>query len=770
MANTKFGIGQSLTPVENTNLVQGKGIYTEDFNCPNALHLFVFRANIAHGIIKKCDVSMAEQADGVRLIITPELLKSHKIKDIPCETPVRNIDDSQHIMIHHPILAKNFIKHTGEAIVGIIADSLNQARDAAELIVLEVDELPALATIYQAIAKDAPSIWQECPDNINFTWGRGNGASTDAAINSADKVLEFAIVNNRVSANPMENRNCLAFFDEDNKLTLHVPSQGVHRLHRSIAELMHLNIQEFRVITGDVGGGFGMKIFVYGEYILALLASKLLNKPIRWVATRGESHLSDAHGRDHLTKIKVALDKNKQIIAMRADTYANMGAYLSTFAPYIPTDCGSLMLGLLYDIPNIYAQVQGVFTNSVPVDAYRGAGRPEACYATDRAMELTARAIGEDPIKFRLRHLIKGDKIPMTNPMRNYYDSGNFPETYQKGLDLADIANFETRKQASLKNNKYRGIGVCYYSESCGAGGGESAKIVPQQDGSVHLMIGSQNNGQGHNTTFTQIISTLLQIPNDKILIIQGDTNSVATGNGTGGSRMSSEAGSATKKASEDLITNAKKFMGNELNINDIDINYQDGIFTAPATNISWDLGELTQKAMDKNITIQGEGQFKGISKTFPNGIHICEVEVDKDTGEIAVISYIIHDDFGNVINPITLEAQVHGGVAQGLGQALMEQIIYDENGQLLTASFMDYAIPRADQMPQMTFHYTTKYPTKNNILGVKGAGEAGAIAAPSAIVNAVENAIFADKKFDNLPVLQMPLTSESVWRAMKFG
>ncbi len=763
-----FGSGQALSPVENDPLVRGAGQYSEDIKKDGQLFMYILRSPIASGRITSLDISGAKQAPGVHYIMTYHDLQAQNIGDIPCIINIKNIDESPHHIINHPILAKGVVRHVGEPIVAIIADSYYLAQSASELIFLEFDESPAVVDMRQAIARGAPQIWPECPKNINFHWSRGDRDGTAQAFANADKQFSFEIINNRLAANPMENRNCLCFYDENNCLTLHVPSQGVHIMQRLIGPLLGLSAKEFRVITQQVGGGFGMKIFPYPEYVLALMACRALKKPVRWVANRTDAHLSDAHARDHITQVAVALDKNNNITAMRADTLANMGAYLSVFGPYIPTDCGSLMLGLLYNIPHLYAEVKGIFTNTNVVDAYRGAGRPEAAYATDRAMELTARAIGEDAIAFKKRHLITPGQLPMTNAMRNYYDSGNYPETFQLGLDYADYKNFATRRAISEKKGLLRGLGCSFYSESCGAGQGESAKIIAKPDGKFQLIVGSQNNGQGQETTLKQIMGYVLGVDMDKIEFIEGDTNLVATGNGTGGSRMSSEAGSATKLASEDILTQAKNLAGQEWGITPDDIGYADGLFHAGKTNKTMDWGDIAQLAQQQGLVLQGDGQFKGISKTFPNGVHVIEVEIDPELGQIFIDKYTVHDDFGHIINPITLSAQVHGGIGQGLGQAMMEQVQYNEQGQLLTASLMDYALPRASDIPHIDFHYTTKYPTKNNILGVKGAGEAGAIGAPPALINAVENAIIDNGLGYYLRgQLQMPLTPEKLWRSM---
>ena len=759
---SKFGIGQSVIPLENYDLVTGRGHYSDDVAMENCLHMFVVRSQYAHGTIKHIDISRAQGLDGVRLIITPEIIKQHNVLPIPCLVPIKRVDGAPHHMINQPILADGVVRFVGEPIVAIIADSYELARDAADFIDIQIEPIQAVVRLADATNGKTPTIWQECPQNINFVWGRGNREGTDLAIKNADRVFSFDIVNQRVSANPIEPRCCLSFVDED-IISVHLPTQGVHHMHRAICQSLGLSDDALRVQTQDVGGGFGMKIFPHTEYMLNVLATKILRVPVRWRASRLESLQSDKHGRDNLTKMTVALDKNNRITAMRADTLANMGAYLSSFATYIPTDCGALMIGLLYDIPNLYAEVTGVMTNTAPVDAYRGAGRPEACYATDRAMEIVARKIGEDSLAFRARHLIKPEQLPFTNAMRNIYDSGDYPEMFQRGLQFADYQNFAARQKASHAQGLLRGFGVCYYSEACGAGPGESAVLRAMDDGSVSLFIGTQNNGQGQRTALSQVVAELLELPLDKIHIITGDTKLVQRGNGTGGSRLASEGGSVAKQASLDFTQRAKEFAGLQWEANAEDIEYSHGQFRVKGTDLVLSIGDLAIKAQHQNVVLEGSADYKGTYKTFPNGLHAVEVEVDPQTGKFAIKSYTVYDDFGRVINPILLESQVHGGIAQGIGQAMMEIVKYDDDGQLVTASFMDYAMPRADDLPNIQFNYTTDYPTANNLLGVKGAGEAGAIAAPSALVNAVENALGTKLKRN----LQMPVTSESVWRAM---
>ena len=751
----KFGIGQPILRQEDQRFISGKGNYTGDISLDNQAFMYVFRSNVANGIINNLDVSEAKEAKGVIGVFTGENLKNDGIKDMPTNFKAKNKDDSEMFTPERTALTNDKVRHVGDPIAVVIAETYELAKNASELIIVDIDELPAVTNCGYALNESAPKVWEK-NSNLCFDWEMGNKEETEEAFKNAKTIVNLELVNNRIVPNSMEPRGSIASYDnKTNKYEIYCSSQGVHSLRDRISQVLDIEPTNLRVITTDVGGGFGMKIFNYPEYILSLYASKKLSRPVKWISERTEAFVSDTHGRDHITKAKMALDENGIFTGIKIDTIANLGAYLSNFAIFIPTVAGTAMLAGCYKTPSMYVNVKGVFTNTPAIDAYRGAGRPEASFVIERLVDIAGMKTGLGPIEIRKRNLIPKSSMPYKTALNHTYDSGDFIGNMELAVKDADWENFNTRKDASNKNNKLRGIGLSTYIEACSGGGPEEATIILEKDGSVTVHIGTQSNGQGHETAYQQILCEYLDIEPDKVKIIQGDSDLIAFGAGTGGSRSVPVGGAAIKVASEDIIKQTKTLAAKKLNVKEENIEYKDGIFTAEGTNLSTTIEEL---AKESDTPITASKQWTPPNYTFPNGCHICELEVDKDTGHIELKKYTVVDDFGQIINPNMLAGQVHGGIAQGFGQAILEHTVYDdENGQLLSGSFMDYAIPRAEDLINVDIRWNM-VPCETNILQIKGAGEAGAIGAPPAIINAIANAL-------NIEHIDMPATPNNIWR-----
>ncbi len=769
----KFGIGQPVLRTEDKRFITGTGRYTDDINLDGQVYVSFVRSPYAHAEITAIDITDARAADGVLGVLTGQDLLDGGVGDLPCNAPIPNRDNSSMVMTSHPALARGRVRHVGDPVVAVIAETPLQAKDAAELVMIDYAELPANADTARALAPDAPQIWDQVPRNLACDWEIGNEAAVDAAFADADRVVEVDLINQRVVVNSMEPRMAIGAIDDQGRYTLYTSSQGVHSLRGLIAErVFKVEPSQVHVITPDVGGGFGMKIFLYAEYVVALYAARRFGRPVKWTSERTEAFMSDSQGRDHVTKAKVALDADGRFLALKVHTIANLGAYLSTFGPFIPTAAGTQMLAGVYATPAIYAHVEAVYTNTVPVDAYRGAGRPEANYVMERVVNAVAIELGLSQDEIRRRNFIKPDQMPFKSALGHTYDSGDFEATMEKAMAMADYAGGEARKAQARARGKLYGLGMAYYIEACAGGNPETSRIEFDQDGArVRLLIGTQNNGQGHETAYAQIIAENLGIPFENVQVVQGDSDLIATGGGTGGSRSVPVGGAATEAAAHAVIEKGKRIAGEMLEAAAGDIEFDDGTFAIAGTDRAVGIMQVAAEARkgtgladDEDHSLDASGTFQPPSATFPNGCHICEVEIDEDTGRVRIEKYSIVDDFGQVINPQMLLGQVHGGTVQGLGQALLENTIYDtESGQLTTGSFMDYCMPRADDTPFIAFDMNN-VPCTTNPLGLKGAGEAGAIGAPPAIINAVIDAL---RPF-GITSIDMPATPERVWRAIQ--
>ena len=764
----KFGMGQPVKRLEDQKFITGAGQYTDDIALANASHGFVLRSPHAHAKINSIDTTEAMKTPGVLLVLTAKDIQAAGYGTLPCMIDLKNRDGSAMVKPERPILATDYARHVGDPVAFIVAETIEAARDAAERVEIDYDMQPAIADTEGALAAKAAQVWAMAPNNLCFDWGLGDFDKAIALRKSAARVIELKIINNRVISNSIEPRNALGQF-ENGRYTLTVSSQGSHSIQGTLAEkVMNITKEELRVITPDVGGGFGTKIFIYPELPLVLLAAKKVGRPVRWIGERSDSFLSDAHGRDHVTTARLSLDKSHRFLGLEVDMIANLGAYLSHYGPFIPTMAGAQMYVGVYKWDAVAVHVKGVFTNTTPVDAYRGAGRPEAAYLLERLIDHAASEIGIAPAELRRLNFVKPADMPYQTFLGHVYDSGDFARNMDDAMAQADARNFAARRTAAKSKGKLRGLGIATYIEACGGGSDESAWIDIGADGKVILMVGSQNNGQGHWTSYAQLVADKLGIDIHDVTLVQGDTDVVPTGRGTGGSRAIPVGGAATVAATDRVIEKGKRFAAHYLETAAADIEFADSTFTVAGTDKRLSLLEVAKRAAvetppGEEAGLKATDSFKPSAATFPNGCHVCEVEIDPATGVIEIPGYWVVDDFGTILNPMMLAGQVHGGVAQGLGQALMELCRYDEAGQLLTGSFMDYTMPRADDLPYINFQ-TNIVPCTTNPLGVKGAGEAGAIGAPPAIVNAVVDAL---REF-GVTHLDMPLTGEKVWRAIE--
>ena len=758
----KFGIGQPILRKEDIRFITGKGLYTGDITFENQSYMYVLRSNVAHGRIINIDIEKAKKGEGVINIFLAQDLEKAGIDALGTNFKTKNKDGSEMITPKRIAIAKDKVRHVGDPVAVVIAESVELAKNASEMIVVDIEELPSNTITSEAHKSNSPIIWEEAKNNMCFDWDMGDKNKVEEAFSKADKIIELDLTNNRIVPNPMETRGVVACYDpKEEKYELRCSSQGVHSLRTRISEVMGIEEKKMRVITTDVGGGFGMKIFNFPEYICALFASKLTERPVKWIAERSESFLSDTHGRDHVTTAKLALNNEGIFLGLKVYTIANMGAYLSNFAIFIPTLAGTAMLAGCYKTPAIYANVIGVFTNTPAIDAYRGAGRPEAAFVIERMVDKAAKETGLGPLEIRRRNLIKPEEMPYKTALNHTYDSGDFINNMEIAAKKANWDSFNDRRKKSLQNGKLRGIGLSTYIEACSGGGPEEATIILENTGEVTVHIGSQSNGQGHETAFTQIICEFLDVHPEKVKIIQGDSDIISFGSGTGGSRSIPVGGAAIQVASEDIISQGKKLAAKKFGVESNDILFEEGIFLVEGKNLNISIEDLAKENPEPIIASH---QWTPPNFTFPNGCHICELEVDKETGKVKILKYTVVDDFGLVINPNLLAGQVQGGIAQGLGQALLENTVYDQdNGQLLSGSFMDYAIPRADDLTNIDIEWNMA-PCKTNPLKIKGAGEAGAIGAPPAIINALVNALTEY----NIDHIEMPATANKLWSILK--
>ena len=760
---SKFGIGQPVRRVEDQRFITGNGRYTDDINQPGQAYGYVLRSPTAHARIARIDTAAAEAAPGVLLVVTAAEYDA----SIPCLIPMQNRDGTDRADPRHPVLCKDEVNYVGDRVAFVVAETRMRAKDAAELIEVEYEDLPSVADTAGALAKGAGQVHPEAPGNLAFDWHFGDEAATDAALAKAARVVELELINNRVICNAMEPRAAVAVWNAaDGKLTVETCTQGGWGHRDILAQNLGLEADRVRVITPDVGGGFGMKAFFYPEYSLTAHACRALNRPVKWTAERGESYLSDVMGRDHVTTARVGFDADHRIVGLKVDLIANMGAYYYQFAPYIPTGAALKVLPGVYDVKVLSYGVKGVFTNTCPVDAYRGAGRPESIYCMERLMDYAADQLGVDPIELRRRNFIKPEQMPFKTAAGELYDTGEFAKVMDTCLKKADWSGLAARRAKSQAKGRLRGIGMCYYIESTMGDPTEHAAIEFTDDGFVNVLVGTQTNGQGHDTAYSQVLHSRLNVPFEKIRIVQGDTDRIRAGGGTGGSRSLTAQGMAINDASDLVIERGKAFSAQHFETAAADIQFQDGTFRVAGTDRAIGIMELAGKARAMAPAMGMEGGLDAAATTnlsawtFPNGCHIAEVEVDPDTGTIEILDYNIVDDFGVVLNPMLVEGQVHGGIVQGIGQALHESAVYDDSGQLLTGSFMDYTMPRADNMPSFDFS-TVEVPCKNNAMGVKGCGEAGSVGSPAAVINALVDAL-APLGVDHV---DMPATPEKVWR-----
>ena len=773
------GIGASVRRKEDFRFLTGKGRYTADLNRPGQAYAYFLRSPHAHAKIQRIDVDAAMNAPGVIAVFTGADLAADKIGGIPCGFAPNGGPQNAP---PRPPLVQDRVRFVGDLVAMVVADSLHNAHSAVDLVDVEYEVLPVNVDPAKATAPGTVLLHEEAPKNICVEWSLGDSEATEAAFAKASHITKLDIINNRKIPNAMEPRCSIGEFEPGtDSYTLYSTSQNPHITRLLLAAfVLHIPESKLRVVSPDVGGGFGSKIPHYPEEALVTWAAKKVGRPVKWTAERVESFLSDTHGRDHVTHAELALDKNGKFLGMRVATTANLGAYLSTFGALSSTYLYGTLLSGQYVVPAIHCKVTGVFTNTAPIDAERGAGRPEATYVVERLVENAARETGIDHLKIRRLNFIAPDAFPYQTPVALQYDSGNYGAILDKALELADHHGFKDRQAADAKRGKLRGIGFSTYIEACGlapsnvagaigAGIGlyESAEVRFSVTGTVAVYTGSQSQGQGHETTFAQIVATKLGIPIENIEIIHGDTASVQWGHGTYGSRSLAVGGSAIAVACNKAIEKGKQVAAHLLEASDSDIEFQNGVFTVAGTDRSKTIGEVIGAAMvPHNFPLDrlepGFDQrsfYDPKNFTYPAGCHICEVEIDPETGVVQVAKWTAVDDFGNIVNPMIVEGQIHGGIAHGIGQALLEECVYDpDSGQLLTGSYMDYAMPRADNLPSFKVGFTVT-PCPHNPLGVKGCGEAGAIAAPAAVMNAVTNAL-------GIKHMDMPATPEKVWLA----
>jgi len=767
----KFGVGQSVRRVEDQRFLTGKGRYTDDISMSGQVYLYVLRSPHSHADITSIETGHAKNAPGVIGVLTAQDLKAAKVGSIPADIIPPDAEGNVPKPPVRPVLADGRVRYVGEPVAAVVAETLAQAKDAAELIEVEYAELAPVSLPAETIKSGAPEIHPEAPGNVLVHWHLGDKAKADAVFAKADKIVSIDLVNHRMVPTALEPRGAIAQFDPaTERFTLTQGCQNTHKLKEWAAKTLCIEPQQIRVLCDDVGGGFGMRYFFFNEPALCMIAARAFGKPVKWTADRSESFLADGHGRDQVNHAELALDKDGTFLAIRVSSLGNLGAYLSQFGAMIPTLAGCGMLGGAYRIGTACVDVKIVFTNTAPVDAYRGAGRPEAAYLVERLVEKAARELGMSSIDLRRKNLIRADEFPYQTALGPVYDSGRYEELMDAALKRADYAGFEKRRAEARKNGKLRGIGVAYYVEACSGGNYEEPKMYFDKDGQLNILIGTQSNGQGHETVYGTVAAEAFGIPLEKVKVIQGDTDLIPTGFGTGGSRSVPIGGSAVAQISMSMIEQGKNVAADILEASAGDIEYENGEFKIAGTDRSASLADVIAATYEDGK--RPEGVEAGLSKrerykpegnTFPNGCHVCEIDIDEQTGTIAFVNYTIQDDLGYAMNPLLMEGQIIGGAVQGLGQALFEEAVYDSAGQLVTGSFMDYTMPRTDSTPKFDFAYT-EVPSPRNMLGIKGAGEAGTIGATPAVANAVMNALSPI----GVTEMNMPFTPLKVWQAIR--
>lgn len=767
----QFGIGQPVRRKEDVRLLTGSGCYTDDIDLPGQAHLAILRSPHAHARILSIDVEAARAAPGVLLVLTGQDAAADGLGLFPVLVEVPPMSGTPPLYCPpRSILQTEAVRFVGDPVVAVVAETRAQAQDALELVQVDYEILPAVTDTARALDPDAPVIWPERGSNLCVHWSNGREEETEAAFARAHVTARIDLVQNRVVGNPMEPRVAIGAWDAGrDRWELHSPSQGVIRVRESLAKfIFKVPLDRIRVISRDVGGGFGLRGKNFPESAMVLWAARKLGRPVKWRADRTETFLSDPHGRDHVTTAEMAFDADGKALGLRVRSIAAMGAYLLDFGPRIPTVAGARIAGTVYDLQAVNMQVRCAFTNTVPTDAYRGAGRPEIAYTIERLLDLGAAKLGIAKDEIRRRNFIPAERMPYTNCVGNVLDSGDFTGTQAMALKLADWEGFPARRAEAQARGRLRGIGIGYFIEASGGQPQEWARLVMTPEGKARLHVGTFSHGQGHETAFAQIVHARLGIPFEDIELVQGDTDLVEQGFGTGGSRSSQMGGVATSRASEAVLAKARRIAAHLLEAAAADIELQDGRFRVAGTDLSVSWAQVAAAAADPAQL--PEGETPGLDErvlykrdtecNFPNGCHVAEVEVDPETGRLEVVRYAAVDDVGNVINPMLVHGQSHGGIAQGVGQAVLEHAVYDaESGQFLTASFQDYAMPRASDLPELEvdFHIV---PTPVNELGVKGAGEGGACGAPPAIVSAACDAL-------GVAHIDMPLTPERIWRAL---
>ena len=767
----KFGVGQSVRRVEDQRFITGSGRYTDDIDLPGQVHGYVVRSPEAHARIASIDVAAAKAAPGVLAVITGADIEAEGGNALPCAIPMENRDGSKGVNPLRPVLCTDRVRHVGDNVAFVVAETLGQAKDAAELVEVGYELLPVVADTEGAAAGGRPLVHDDVPSNLSFDWEYGERAAVEAALSQAAHVTRLRVINNRLVANAIEPRAAIAEWDADKGVTLHACTQGGWLWTDILAGALKVAADKVRILTPDVGGGFGMKAFFYPEYAMAAFAARVVGRPVKWTGERSETFLADVMGRDHVTEAALALDADHKIIGMQVETTANMGAYNSLFAPFIPTGAALKVLPGVYDVKNLVYRVKGVLTNTTPVDAYRGAGRPESIYLMERLVDAAAREVGLAPADFRRRNFIGAAAMPFKTAAGETYDLGEFARVMDAALQAADWSGFQARRAEAAGRGRRRGIGMAYYIESTMGDPQEAARIEFADDGMVNIVVGTQSNGQGHETAYAQVMHDRLGIPFEKIRVVQGDTAKLKWGGGTGGSRSLTAEGMAIRDASDMVIERGKHYASQELETAAADIEFarESGEFRVVGTDRSIALLDLAAKAHaltppeGGEAGLDAEAMAKIDAWTFPNGCHVAEVEIDPDTGAVQIVNYVAVDDFGVVLNPMLVAGQVHGGVVQGIGQALMEHAVYDDAGQLLTGSFMDYAMPHAADMPSMQVS-TIEVPCKNNPMGIKGCGEAGSVASPAAVINGLIDAL-ADL---GVRSLDMPATPLRLWQLIQ--
>jgi carbon-monoxide dehydrogenase large subunit len=762
----QFGIGQSVTRVEDQRFTTGNGRFVDDMSPEGCLHGVVVRSPVAHGRIERIDASAARAAPGVVAVYTGQDWKDAGLPAIPIRPSIANADGSEIAVPPRWPLAVDKVFHVGDGVAFVVAESRKAAEDAAELVEVDYDELPSIVDAVDALKPGAPQIHSEAPDNRPFLWTKGEEAPVDRALANAAHIAEVHLVNNRIVINPMEPRGALCLYNAgEDSYTLSGSIQHVFMFRDLLGgQTFGLPPEKIRVVAYDVGGGFGGKNQVQPEHAMVLFAVRELKRPVKWMADRAETFLTDGQGRDQQTTVRLAMDKDHRFTGLHVDTVANLGAYVSTNGPVVPTVATASVMGGAYDIPSVFYRCDAAFTNTVPTDAYRGAGRPEACYLLERVVEQAAADLGVDPIELRRKNLIQPAKLPYTASLGHVIDSGGFEELMDRAIAQSDHAGFAARKAVTDAKGLIRGYGLAFYLEATLGVPTEYARLDFDEEGAITISVGTQSNGQSHETTFAQIVREKLGVSFEKVRFRQSDTGNTPIGHGHGGSRSLQVAGSAILGASAKVIERAKSLAGEILETAAADIEFDAGAFRVVGTDRQVDWGAIVdaafsadRPAVDRGLT--GNEEYTRAGNAYPNGCHIAEVEIDPATGVVRVDKYTAVDDFGLIVNPMVVRGQVMGGIVQGLGQAVLEHTVYDpENAQLLSGSFMDYCMPRADDLPETSIDFYEEAPTQTSPMGVKGCGEAGTIAGPPAIVSAVCDAL-------GVSHVDMPLTPEKVWR-----